>query len=57
MEPITYKEAVQNPKWVEVMHKELQALEHNKTWVMFDLPPGKKPIRCKWVYKITQSNW
>ena len=24
----------------------------NNTWVLSDLPPRKKPIGCKWVYKI-----
>jgi hypothetical protein len=28
------------------------ALEENHTWIVTDLPPGKHPIGCKWVYKI-----
>lgn len=27
-------------------------MEDNLTWVLTDLPKGKRPIRCKWVYKI-----
>lgn len=27
-------------------------LESNKTWSIVDLPPGKKPIGCRWVFKI-----
>lgn len=34
------------------MNVELQALGDNHTWTVMDLPPGKVPIRCKWVYKI-----
>jgi hypothetical protein len=34
------------------MDDELQALHRNNTWIITDLPPGKKPIGCKWVYKI-----
>lgn len=34
------------------MNRELQALEQNKTWIICDLPPGKRPIGCKWVYKL-----
>lgn len=34
------------------MSKELQALEVNHTWEVTSLPPGKIPIRCKWVFKI-----
>lgn len=34
------------------MQKEIGALETNWTWVMEPLPPGKKALGCKWVYKI-----
>lgn len=34
------------------MQAELEALNNNSTWVITDLPQGKKPIGCKWVYKI-----
>ncbi|KAK6120357.1 hypothetical protein DH2020_045895 [Rehmannia glutinosa] len=33
------------------MQAEIQALESNKTWILTSLPPGKKPIGCKWVFK------
>lgn len=33
------------------MEDEIRALENNQTWEMIDLP-GKKPIRCKWAYKV-----
>ena len=34
------------------MSEEIRALEENQTWTIEDLPPGKKPINCKWVYKV-----
>ena len=34
------------------MDKEIQALEATKTWVLTPLPPGKRPIGCKWVYRV-----
>lgn len=34
------------------MDRELEALTQNQTWELTDLPPGKKPIGCKWVHKI-----
>lgn len=36
------------------MEKELQALDTNSTWDIVSLPPGKKVIPCKSVYKIKQ---
>ncbi|KAJ0881528.1 putative RNA-directed DNA polymerase [Helianthus annuus] len=34
------------------MNNEMEALYRNNTWVVVDLPKGRKPIGCKWVYKI-----
>jgi len=34
------------------MNDELNALHVNNTWIITDLPQGKKPIGCKRVYKI-----
>ena len=34
------------------MDKEIQALKQTHTWVLTPLPPGKRPIGCKWVYKV-----
>jgi hypothetical protein len=37
------------------MLEEMRALEKNKTWELVDLPPGKQPIGCKWVFTIKQT--
>lgn len=34
------------------MQKELDALSKNKTWDLVPLPPGKKAIGCRWVFKV-----
>lgn len=34
------------------MQDEIIALEQNGTWIVVDLPPGKKAIGSKWVYKV-----
>ncbi|RVW46394.1 Retrovirus-related Pol polyprotein from transposon TNT 1-94 [Vitis vinifera] len=45
-------EAAKEECWRDAMRKEIQALEENGTWTLVDLPPGKKSIGSKWVYKI-----
>ncbi|GJW18350.1 retrovirus-related pol polyprotein from transposon RE2 [Tanacetum coccineum] len=51
-EPVTYYEAIKDKRWRSAMDSELKALEQNKTWTIDKLPPNKKALRCKWVYKI-----
>ncbi|KAF5822598.1 putative RNA-directed DNA polymerase [Helianthus annuus] len=51
-EPSCYNEASKDSKWVEAMNLEMEALMRNNTWELVDLPSGRKPIGCKWVYKI-----
>ena len=34
------------------MQHELSILQKNNTWVLVDLPKGKKAISCKWFYKL-----
>ena len=48
----TFAQAKKAPKWQEAMHFEIQALEENNTWSLTPLPASKKPIGCKWLYKI-----
>ena len=38
------------------MIKEINALEQNNTWSVVDLSSGKKPINCKWVYKMKYNS-
>jgi len=52
VEPRHYQEAVKDPRWRQAMTEEINALEENQTWTIEDLPPGKKPISCFWVYKV-----
>ena len=34
------------------MDIEIKALEANNTWTLTSIPPSKKPIGCKWVYRV-----
>ena len=51
-EPHTYAQASKDPRWIDAMNKEIAALEANDTWDINELPPSKKAISSKWVYKI-----
>ncbi|XP_014501332.1 LRR receptor-like serine/threonine-protein kinase GSO2 [Vigna radiata var. radiata] len=39
-------------EWADAMQIKIKALQENGTWFLTKLPPGKKSIRCRWVYKI-----
>ena len=30
----------------------MDALQKNETWELVDLPSGKKPVSCKWVFAV-----
>lgn len=48
---INFKQATTHPGWVAAMRDELNSIYQNETWDLVPLPPGKKPISSKWVYK------
>jgi Reverse transcriptase (RNA-dependent DNA polymerase) len=54
-EPIGYYDAISRSdaqEWIKAMHEELQGMEDHNTWVLCELPVGKKAIGLKWVYKM-----
>ncbi|KAG7299880.1 hypothetical protein JYU34_016900 [Plutella xylostella] len=53
-DPQSLSEALQSnkaDKWMEAMKEEHNSLLLNNTWTLVDLPPNKKVIPCKWVYR------
>lgn len=38
------------------MDEELNSLIENNTWNITTLPKGKKPIDCKWCFKISKTH-
>lgn len=51
-EPNTFLEAMKSVEWQNAMEEEIKALQANNTWSITELPKGKTPIGCKWVYKL-----
>lgn len=45
-------EALSHFEWKEAIKKEMCALNKNNTWDIVDLPQGKIPVGCKWVFII-----
>lgn len=52
VEPKAYSEVVLDFNWVKAMNEKMEALYHNNPWEITELPPNRKPIGCRWVYKI-----
>jgi hypothetical protein len=50
--PSKVEEAIEDPRWVQAMNEEMEALNKNATWTLVPLPKGKKPVGCKWVFSI-----
>ncbi|KAE9597583.1 putative RNA-directed DNA polymerase [Lupinus albus] len=53
-DPETYDEAMKSQDyafWKEAIQEEIDSIMGNKTWKLVDLPPGSKPIGCKWIFK------
>ncbi|CAN6709377.1 unnamed protein product [Malus baccata var. baccata] len=50
--PTRVEEALKDPKWAAAMDEEMMALHKNDTWEVTELPKGKKPVGCRWVFTI-----
>ncbi|KAJ9547876.1 hypothetical protein OSB04_020419 [Centaurea solstitialis] len=56
-EPTSYKEASSSSHWQAAMQEEHHALAKAQTWDSIPLPPGKRPIGSKWVFKIKTKSY
>lgn len=58
-EPESYSEAVKQKdslQWERAMKEEMGSLNKNKTWVLTKLPPNKRALQNKWVFRIKEEH-
>ncbi|GKC77492.1 retrovirus-related pol polyprotein from transposon TNT 1-94 [Tanacetum coccineum] len=53
--PKTVSEALAHSTWRAAMIEEMNALDHNGTWALVDLPIYKKLIGYKWVFSVKMN--
>ena len=56
IEPSCYCKAASDPRWVQAMIEEFQALQNNGTWTLCPRLPHQNIISNKWVYRIKQKS-
>lgn len=55
IEPRTLREALATPqadRWKKAADEEIQSLQEHNTWDLVNLPPDRKPVGSKWVFKL-----
>uniref|UniRef100_A0A2M4CV35 Putative pol polyprotein n=1 Tax=Anopheles darlingi TaxID=43151 RepID=A0A2M4CV35_ANODA len=58
IEPTSWQEAMKSShhdEWKEAMDAEMFSHEKNSTWEVTELPPDKKAIGCRWVFKLKKN--
>jgi hypothetical protein len=53
--PTSYEEASKDEKWRLAAKSEYDSLINNHTWELVELPPGKKCIGCKWIFRTKED--
>ena len=53
-DPSSFMEAMNSsefPFWKQAIDSKIKSIIENNTWILTDLPPGCKPVGCKWVFE------
>ncbi|GJW51151.1 zinc finger, CCHC-type containing protein [Tanacetum coccineum] len=53
-DPKTFDEGIKSQDvafWKEAINNNMDSIMGNNIWVLADLPPGCKPLGCKWIFK------
>jgi histone deacetylase 1/2 len=55
LEPKNVRSALTDPKWRQAMQDEYMALMDNNTWSLVSLPPHRKAIGCKGIFRVKEN--
>ena len=55
MEPYSFEEVVQEPKWVDAMVEEYDSIIRNSAWEIIPRPVDKSVVGSRWIYKVKQA--
>ena len=56
IEPKNIVEALEKEDWKTAANAEYMPLMENDTWDLVYLPEGRKPVECKWIFKIKRGS-
>lgn len=52
---VNFKDTKQDLGWKQAMQDKMNSIWKNNTWDLTPLPPGRKAITCKWIFKLTPN--
>ena len=53
--PSSFKDAVQEPTWVDAMVEEYDSIVRNSSWEIVPRPVEKSVVGSRWIYKVKQA--
>ena len=54
-EPSSFKEAVEDPAWVDAMVEEYDSIVRKSAWEIVPRSEGKSVVGSRWIYKVKQA--
>lgn len=57
IEPTFVKQALAHPDWFKAMLLEYDTFLDNKSWTLTSLPPHRKTVGCKGIFKVKENRY
>ena len=48
--------SIDKNQWMIAFEEEMNSLKTNKTWDLVPLPPNRKALKNRWVYKVKEED-